>query len=202
MKMLSKTRPFAVHADGDVVVLQNVGKILARELRSLVGVEDLRDAKGKSLFEGLHAKGGVEGKRYLPGKHVPAVPVHDCREVDKALPHGDVGDVRTEDLVGPCDVQAFQEIGVNLMLLVGPGQLPLRSDALEPHPAHETGDAFAVDLAALSFEPVRHPGDAPRGVLGVLPVNELHETEVKVGDRDRRDSRSLTGKGSRARTAG
>ena len=82
------------------------------------------------------------------------------------------------------------------MLLVGPSQLPLRCDALKPHPAHETGDAFAVDLAALSFEPLRHPGDAPRGVLCVPPVDELHETEIKVGDRDRLDSRSLTGKGS------
>ena len=96
--------PFAVHADGDAVGLQNVGKILACELRSLVGVEDLRDAEGKSLFEGLHAKGGVEGKGYLPGEHVPAVPVHDCREVDEAFPHGDVGDVGTEDMVGLCDV--------------------------------------------------------------------------------------------------
>ena len=91
----------AVHADGDIVSLQNVGKILARELRSLVGVEDLGDANGQSLFKGLHTEGSVEREGDLPGEHVPAVPVHDCREIDEALLHGDIGYVRAEDLVGP-----------------------------------------------------------------------------------------------------
>ena len=44
---------------------------------------------------------------------VPAVPVHDRREVDEALPHGDVGDIGTEDLVGSDDVQTLQEIGID-----------------------------------------------------------------------------------------
>src|SRR5438034_206221 len=36
--------PFAVHADGDVVVDQHAGEGLARELRALIRVEDLRPA--------------------------------------------------------------------------------------------------------------------------------------------------------------
>jgi len=95
---------FAVHADGDAMGLQKVGKLLARELRSLVSVEDLRYTNGKSFFESLHTKGGIEGQRYLPGKHVPGVPVHDRREIDEALSHGNVSDVCAEDVVGLCDV--------------------------------------------------------------------------------------------------
>ena len=86
--------------------------------------------------------------------------------------------------LGLDDVQALQEIGIDLMLLVRPGQLLFRDDALKAHSPHETGDAFPVDLEALSLEPGRHPGDAPGGVLRVLPVDEPHETEVEVGDRD------------------
>jgi len=71
------------------------------------------------------------------------------------------------------------------MLLIRPGQLFLRGDALKPHFPHEPRDAFPVDLVALSLEPDRHPGNAPRRVLGVPPVNEFHEMEVEVGDRNR-----------------
>ena len=72
-----------------------------------VGVEDLRDADCKSLFKGLYAEGGVEGKGNLPGEDVPAVPVHDRRKIDEALLHGDVSNVRAKDLVGPRNVQAL-----------------------------------------------------------------------------------------------
>ena len=37
----------------------------------------------------------------------------------------------------------------------------------------------------LSLEAGRHPGDAVEGHLRVLPVNELHEMETEVRDRDR-----------------
>src|SRR5260370_5154735 len=41
--------PFAIHADGDAVAGKQTGERRARELRTLVGVEDFRPARSKNF---------------------------------------------------------------------------------------------------------------------------------------------------------
>ena len=51
----------AVHADGDAVILQRAGEILAGELAALVGIEDLGPAvSGERLLERLDTKIGAK----------------------------------------------------------------------------------------------------------------------------------------------
>lgn len=52
----------AVHADGDLVIDENLGKRVAGKLRPLVGVEDFRfSVAAQRLFKGLDTKGRLQG---------------------------------------------------------------------------------------------------------------------------------------------
>ena len=58
---------FAIHADLDLVGLQDAGELLAGELTPLIGVEDLRPAVFcNGLFERLGAKVRGHGVRQSP----------------------------------------------------------------------------------------------------------------------------------------
>ena len=86
-------------------------KRCTRELRALVGVEDLRPAKVLyRLFQCLDTEVGIERIGELPGTHGAACPVDDGDEVKRTVRHGNVGYVRGPCLVGTCDGQAFQQV--------------------------------------------------------------------------------------------
>src|SRR5918994_180850 len=73
--------PFAIHADRDLVLEQHAGEVVAGELTTLIGVEDLRPLiPGKRLLHGLDAEGCLQGNGQPPGQHPPAEPVHHRRE--------------------------------------------------------------------------------------------------------------------------
>lgn len=83
----------AVHADGDLVLLQQIGEGHTGELAALIRVEDLGLAVfGQSLLDSLDAECRVHGDREPPGQNLAAEPVdHGC-EIDEAARHGDVRD--------------------------------------------------------------------------------------------------------------
>src|SRR4249920_646743 len=59
--------PLTVHADRNAVVGEHAGKSRARELRTLVGVEDLWLAvTSESILKGLDAERCLHGDRYAP----------------------------------------------------------------------------------------------------------------------------------------
>ena len=64
----------------------------AAELIALAGVEHLGPAPGQRLRKRLGAKAGLQRVGQSPGHHVAAVPVHDCRQVEKAAGHGQIGE--------------------------------------------------------------------------------------------------------------
>jgi hypothetical protein len=82
------------------MLLQETGEGLASELRSLVGVAYLRHSLLESFFQGFDAEVGLQSVGQPPGQHVLAVPIHDDHQVQEAPSHGDVGNVRSPDLVG------------------------------------------------------------------------------------------------------
>src|SRR4029077_9370586 len=84
----------AVHTDGDPVILQRAGEILAGELTALVGIEDLGPAvPAERLLERLDTKIGAKRVRQSPCQHGAADPVHNDHQIEKALGHRDIGDV-------------------------------------------------------------------------------------------------------------
>jgi len=54
------------------------------------------------------------------------------------------------------DGQVPEQIGVNPVLRMGTAGLRFGIDRLDAHPSHQTLDAFAVDLTALSPEMLCH----------------------------------------------
>ena len=76
---------FAIHADLDPVVLEQVGEIAAGELAALIRVEDFRLAETSHCFtDRLEAEVSGEGVGKSPGQDLAAVPVDDGNQIDEA----------------------------------------------------------------------------------------------------------------------
>ena len=175
----------AVHADVDVVALENLGEAGAGKLGALVGVEDLWLAVvGKGLLEGLHTEIRLQGVGQAPGENLAAVPVHDRHQIHIPVRHGHVGDVRRPRLIGVIDGQVPEQIGVNPMLRMRAAGVRLGVDRLDAHQPHQPLDAFAVDPAAmLAPEMPDHRTAAVEGGFQVLLVNQAHQLQVIGIDR-------------------
>src|SRR5437660_902326 len=82
--------------------------------------------------------------RQPPRQHRAAYPVHDHHQVEEALGHRDVGDVRAPDLIDPLDRNPTEQVGVDL---VGHRRLARVRSLIDRHQAgepHQTPDPFAV----------------------------------------------------------
>src|SRR4249920_591609 len=89
-----------IHANANCIVLEHIGERRGGKLAALVGVEDLGAATArKSLLEGFYAKVTGQGVGGAPRQHLAAVEVQDGHQVDKALGHGQVGDVGSPYLI-------------------------------------------------------------------------------------------------------
>ena len=76
--------------------------------------------------------------------------------VDESTQHGNVGDVRAPYLVGGCDAQTTQQIGVYAAFWVFPGQVPFGVNRLYSHQAHEALDPFPIDPVPLTHKKLPH----------------------------------------------
>lgn len=77
------------------------GKRLTGELGALVTILDVRLAHAQVLLQRCETETRVQGVGELSGEHVPAVPVEDGDQIEKALLHGHICDVCAAHLVGP-----------------------------------------------------------------------------------------------------
>lgn len=67
---------FPVHADGDLLAVEDGGERRARELRTLIAVEDCWPAMaGQRFLQRLDAELGIERDRHPPCQHAPGEPV-------------------------------------------------------------------------------------------------------------------------------
>jgi len=92
-------RAFSVHADLDLPVGQHFDKLHRSELANLIRVEDFGGSMpGQRFLESLDAKVGLQRDRHPPGKDTAGEPVHDCRKIDEATRHLNVGHARTSSV--------------------------------------------------------------------------------------------------------
>src|SRR5450631_3600991 len=177
-------RAFAVHADLDLVRRQHAGESRARELRALIGVEDVWLAMlGQCLCQRLDAEGSLQGDRHPPREDPPREPVEHDREIDEALGHGHVGDVHGPNLVRRRDRQSAQQIRIDLVARLGLGRARPPVQGLYPRPPHEGLHMPAADLAPIECQQAAQHPRTGEWELGVQPVDLRHE--VKVGRRYR-----------------
>ncbi len=59
-KKVVKSPPSAIHADIDIVLLQTSGKFIARKLRALVCIENLRNRNSQGVLQYLHSEISIQ----------------------------------------------------------------------------------------------------------------------------------------------
>ena len=97
------------------MILQRAGEIVAGELTALVGIEDRGPAmSGERLLEHLDTKIGAKRVRQSPRQHRAADPVHNDHQIEKALGHRDIRNVRAPHLI--LDRDPAEQVRVDLML--------------------------------------------------------------------------------------
>ena len=117
----------SVHRDLDSGVLQDRGEVLARELKSLIRVEDFgRAVKGEGFVQGRDAEVTRHGVGQPPREDLSRVPVHDRDQVPESFLKGDVGDVGRPHVVRVIDHEAPEQIGIDRVGLVRHRRLWLR----------------------------------------------------------------------------
>src|SRR5260370_17899455 len=106
----------AVHADGDAVFDQHASECLPCELAALIRVEHIRLAMpSESVLKRLGAETRLHCDRYAPRQHATAEPIEHDSQIDVATFHRDVGDVHRPYLVWLRDLDAAQQIWINLV---------------------------------------------------------------------------------------
>lgn len=161
---------FSVHTDPDFVASQYSGEFLARELRTLVGVEYFRFSKEKDgFFEAFGTELSIERGRESPRKHLSRIPVDDGNEIDEASFEPDVRDVRSPDLVLSVNRETFQEIRVFFVFPVRNARIPLRAERPDAESFHRSPD---------------HP---PSGPYAVVPGKDFPDAPLSEVRRVRID---------------
>ena len=133
--------------------------------------------------QGLYADPGFHRDRHPMRKHPPAEPIDDGDEIDEAARHGDIGDVRRPDLVGPLDFHAAQQIGIDLVSWRGLRRIAPPVDRFDPHALHQRRDMPAANLHALASEKIAQHASARERTLQMQLVDPPHERQVLRPDR-------------------
>jgi hypothetical protein len=96
-------------------------------LDPLVGIEDLGPTVSpEGTFKCGNTETAIHCHRDLPGEHKPAIPIHYCRQVNKATWKWDIGYVGTPYLIRADDIQLSQQIWISLMVGMGQAGVGLR----------------------------------------------------------------------------
>src|SRR5262245_7365405 len=168
------------------VVGERAGEGRPGKLAALVGVEDVRLAVTRErVFQCLHAERGIHRDRQPPRQHAAAEPVEYYGQIDESACHRDVGDVHRPDLVRPCDFDAVQQIGIDLVPRLWLGRARTAIECFYPHPLHQRFDMSTADLAPLGDQQASQHPRTGEGVLQMQPVETPHDREVGVRHRPR-----------------
>lgn len=174
--------PLAIHAVPGPDPFQPVSPGEGRELRSLIGVQDLTRAKAMDrLVQGFDAEVRFQRVRDARGQYLAGAPVHDGDQVEKASAHRQVRDVGAPDLVGPIDPQATQQIGVGLVPLCRFARVRLLIDRHQAHEPLQSTDVLLVGRMALVLQVPSHLPDTIERGFQELPIDQLHQRQVHLG---------------------
>ena len=170
----------SVHADLDVCLEEMLEKHLARELRSLIGVEDRRRPATERLGKHAGTEASVLGVGDVPSQDVATEPIDDRSAVHEAPLHRDVGDVRAPDMVRFGNRNVPEQVRVNRVIGRWIAQFWSWIDGLDAHQTHEPGNALVIDLEPVLTHRYRDPPHAKERTGGVLPVDRVHECERRT----------------------
>ncbi len=85
----------------------------------------------------------------------------------------------TPHLIGACNLEASEQIGIDLVAVAGQRRLGLRIDRLHAHELHQALYPFVIDRVALASQMCGHPWPAIEWRLQVLLVDQAHQLQVE-----------------------
>ena len=156
----------ADHADANARLFEDVQELKGRKLGYLVRVEDLR----RGDLEGV-----LQGDGQIPSQNVPAEPVHDGHEIDKAVMHPDIGDIGAPGMVRVIDLQSPQQIGMLRMVRRRHTQSSSRIHGFQAHSAHQPADPLRIHGISLAAKLNRYLPNAIKRRFGKLLVDLRHQ---------------------------
>jgi hypothetical protein len=150
-------------------------------LRALVRVMDdiLRSARCQRHVQGIEHKLGVQGRCHRPADDAPAKRIECDRQIEKAGPRRNVGDVGHPQQVRALGGEvALNQVGrLPRPLANRRGDEPAAADAGKTGPAHQTRDALLADVDAIGLElgmDAGRPIDASRGRMDRANALDQH----------------------------
>ena len=90
----------AIHADANIFSFEDLCKIVAGELNTLIGIENLRSGNPQRPLQRPDAKNGIQRNGDIPSQNIAAVPVHDDHQIDKTLLQADIRYIGAPGLIG------------------------------------------------------------------------------------------------------
>src|SRR5437763_12313372 len=168
--------PASIHADLDPVIPQHLSKLIAGELRTLIGIEDAGLAElGEGFAQCLDTEPRRQRIRQSPGQHPAGRPVDDCDQVQKPLLHRYVRYVSCPHLVRLIDRLAAQKVRVDLVLGMPLAGVPFWPDRPQPELLHQPPDPPAANRNPLTQQRHLEPAAAVDRMVCENPIEPLQK---------------------------
>jgi hypothetical protein len=155
-------------------------KLGGSELRSLIGVEDLRRPVLCDRFlQSLDAEVGGHAVGDAPAQDLAAEPVHNGHQIHEATGHGDIGHVGRPHLVWPIDDELAQQVWVDQVSRMPPTRVRTSVKRLDAHFAHQRRYMPAADDNAFQAQDVAQHPAAQERPLQVQLIKTSHELQIR-----------------------
>ena len=123
---------------------------------------------------------------WIAARQVLYCPVHNNNEIAEPLMHGNVGNIGTPDMVGLCNGQISQKIGVDYMAGMRFREAGLLIEGFYSHFLHESADMTSANLITFIPQFVPDASRAHERIVGMNLINEPHKAPVFLADRVRK----------------
>jgi hypothetical protein len=112
-----------------------------------------------------------------PGQDFAGCPIHECDQIEEAVPHRDIGYVAAPDMVGALDWQLSQQIGIDRVLRVLLAGVGAFVDGLQAHDAHQAAHTVATRVEPSSRQIGSDLAAAKEGILREDTVDLVYQLQ-------------------------
>ncbi len=169
----------SIHANRNACALEHARERSAGELGALIAVEDLRlPVQSQRIFQAIDAERGVQAVADPPAQYPPQVPVDDRHQINETSQELDVRNVDTPNLIGPADLHAAQQVGINCLLGMSHARRRPRRHPSQPHMTHQPLHPLAVCDIFQSPKKNHHPAAAVKRPTRVFLIHQPAQQQI------------------------
>lgn len=142
------------HANRDFGIVEQVNIGGGGILPPLVGVMNFRGRPLQGHLQSVQRQRLIQTMGQMPAANAASKDIHDDGEIDELVGETDKSNIGNPHLMGPCDGQILDEIGIATiaMLRVRGSYLALWYLSLQSHLLHQPADALMIDLSAFTLQ--------------------------------------------------